>query len=228
MRRLHGLRHNTAVLTDNTRAEYLGGLKRSGKKVFITIAVIAVAALAILIIAKVSSNYSKRDMTRRIKQEEAFQADYYPELDRIYESGDYDALLSYAYSLSEKPGSGALYSWDHYEWLSIYEKHTDVAEAREAFDAGTAEELDYRVGVYAALSLTRMEETSQAERLLSESEKEKLSAYIDEAEAYLEDVLREDSEGVDEFYESILGKYGPEYDIYTKVLHQRLSDLNII
>ena len=74
------------------------------------------------------------------RKEYAWRAEHLPELDRLYEEGDYEALLE-AYRKAQEEGH-SLYDWEHAAFCGYYESASFARETLRMRDKGLFQEVD--------------------------------------------------------------------------------------
>lgn len=117
MQELGRIEHETNVLDDAARDDFKANVGGNAKRIAIVALIAAAAIVAMLAIVHFSNQADEQRALDEYHAREAFREQHYAELDRLYEAGDDEALVDYALSLIDEPGSDALYSWQHYDYL---------------------------------------------------------------------------------------------------------------
>ena len=113
--------------------------------------------------------------------EAAFEEMYYPTLDRLYESGDLAELQREVGRLSMQEGASALVRWPHISYLHYYTQGTMVEYACSAFSDGNDTVQTLSSGVWAALTILFKQDDFENNENFSESDREAVRKYVDEA-----------------------------------------------
>lgn len=117
--------------------------------------------------------------------EAAFEEMYYPTLDRLYESGDLAELQREVGRLSMQEGASALVRWPHISYLHYYTQGTMVEYACSAFADGNDTVQTLSSGVWAALTILFKQDDFEKNENFSESDREAVRKYVDEASRLL-------------------------------------------
>ena len=209
MNKLHELHRNTAQLAEDTTREVVSGTRRNGRRILILVAVLLVLFVIGLVLRAILGHAYDRHTIRSYQERTAFQEAHYEELDRLFESGDDIRLLDEIDALYELPGSDALYSWDHYSYVSAVQSYRYMKDSLEWLQTKEdPEDKQFASIVFPALSLTRSDrELAYNGRPYSEEESRRLAVYREEAEQILQETLQWDSAELDALYERCLGSY---------------------
>lgn len=122
------------------KAEYKKSMKKSSKIIFITIGIMAVIAAVILgihmLLEYVLFSYDEGDA----KAQMIWANENFPILDEMYAAGDYDGILDFMYELyDENDENGThytMYDWEHYYFISAYERYKSVEGCIAVLDRG--------------------------------------------------------------------------------------------
>ncbi|MCM1189184.1 MAG: hypothetical protein NC541_07790 [bacterium] len=181
--------------------------QKQGRRLRMILAAGATAALA----AAAVLWYINRPDDTDYKAEYLWQQEHYPQLDALYESGEYDGLLELMEELSGEENAN-LFNWEHYEFLEDYRSARAVSEYLEEEKAGALNE-------YALRSLFSYEWTLQGISLrrenYTEEEYDALLPYIELAAADLESRWKLTEEEYADFY-SELSDSGNRYVPFEK------------
>lgn len=136
--------------------------------------------------------------------EAAFEEMYYPTLDRLYESGDLAELQREVGRLSMQEGASALVRWPHISYLHYYTQGTMVEYACSAFADGNDTVQTLSSGVWAALTILFKQDDFERNENFSESDREAVRKYVDEASRLLTADLGLTSEQIYALHEACL------------------------
>ena len=136
--------------------------------------------------------------------EAAFEEMYYPTLDRLYESGDLAELQREVGRLSMQEGASALVRWPHISYLHCYTQGTMVEYACSAFADGNDTVQTLSSGVWAALTILFKQDDFENNENFSESDREAVRKYVDEASRLLTIDLGLTSEQIYALHEACL------------------------
>lgn len=79
-----------------------------------------------------------------LREEYAWQQEYIPRLNQLYDEGNYDAMLNLALlSISDK--NAVLWKWEHYNFYETYYRVRDFVELYPRWEEGSLTEYDYAV-----------------------------------------------------------------------------------
>ena len=169
-----------------------------------------ILTLLLTIIACTSILTTRLFMYRHIHQkdisaaEAAFEEMYYPTLDRLYESGDLSELQREVGRLSMQEGASALARWPHISYLHYYTQGTMVEYACSAFADGNDTVQTLSSGVWAALTILFKQDDFEKNENFSESDREAVRKYVDEASRLLTVDLGLTSEQIYALHEACL------------------------
>ena len=150
-----------------------------------------ILTLILVFVACTSSLTTRLFMYRQIHQkdtsaaEKAFEEMYYPTLDQLYESGNLAELQREVGRLSLQEGASALSRWPHISYLQYYTQGTMVEYACSTFsdDHDTVQTMS--TGVWAALTILFKQDNFEKNENFSESDRETVRKYVDEASRLL-------------------------------------------
>ena len=131
MRRLNRIRSDMAEMEDDLEETYVRELKQRGSHLAKIAVGIILAVLALFAVGLLMNRISDAKYSRQLKQELAFEQEYFPQLNRVYEQGDDDATLEYLYELYSLDGASALWAWPHRDYYEYYSAYRDLQEARK-------------------------------------------------------------------------------------------------
>ena len=230
MEKLHDLHRSTERLPEETTQELVSGVRRNGRKIaFLMLILLAIVVAGLVLRAVIGHAYDKKRV-RSYQDRGAFQEAHFAELDRLFEEGDDARLLEEINALYNQKGSEALYSWEHYAYVSEVQSYTYMQEALEWIRSGDPKDADYASVVYPALSLTRADRNgAYTGRSYTEEELRRLSVYREEAEKVLQETLQWDAAELDAFYDSCLDSYDVlSFKKVEKKVAQRMRELHTV
>lgn len=136
MRSLDRVRNDLDKVGDIGEEAFQKESRRVGRRVIgIVIGVLLVFALLYGI-----SLYRRSGEDRRNREEYAWKIENLPAMDRLYEEGDYDALLE-AYKEAQDNGH-LLYDWEHFYFCEYYQSVRYAREFLQMREKGLFEETD--------------------------------------------------------------------------------------
>ena len=144
MKKMHAIRSDLQEMGDDVEEEYARRLKKQTRRIGFIIGgvLVVVLILAGLFFGQTLTYRHKEEV--RDREELNFRKSYFDELNRIYETGDDEAVVEYMDFLYDKEGSSALWSWQHYDYYTVYNSYRGVEEAREILTLAESGELDPR------------------------------------------------------------------------------------
>ncbi|MCM1026216.1 MAG: hypothetical protein NC432_07255 [Roseburia sp.] len=205
MKKLEDVRGELEDLDELPKEKLREAAKKQGRRLRIILAAAAVifaAATAVLC-------YINRPGDRDYKAEYLWQQEHYPQLDALYESGEYDRMLELTAELLEEENA-ILFEWKHYEFLRDYEIAKSTAEYFEA------EELsDYSLQILFGCEW-RLLGIALRRESYTEREYSALSPYVELATADLGTRWKLTEEEYADFY-SELAASGNQYVPFEKI-----------
>jgi len=130
MRKLHRIKEDLDDVGDTGAIVSKNEAGKVGRKVVVTVGVILfIAAL----IAGIAVYFNLRE-TQKNHQEYAWRAENLPEMERLYEEGKYDELVT-AFQKARQDGHD-LYSWKHFTFCQIWEETVYTDQALTAREQG--------------------------------------------------------------------------------------------
>ena len=140
-------------------------------KVFLVILVAAAVLAAVFF-------WMDRRGQGNLKEEYAWQQEYIPRLNQLYDDGDYDAMMNLALlSMSDK--NAVLWKWEHYDFYEAYFRVKDFAELYPKWGEERLDQYDYVILFQAEWYLILLEKYRQAE--YTDGEFAVLRPYIEKA-----------------------------------------------
>ena len=206
MNELGQIKADISELPDDVQGEVDEGIKDNSRKM-VKIAVIVL--ISIFVIVLIGKGITKISVNREIDEyraEENFKKVHFPELNRLYEERNPDALMDYALNLLDDSGYGAIFSWNHYGYLDSYLNYCHLKDTDEYMKEENLDLDSTVVAVRCALELSYISHTRQYLHTdFSSEDLEDLEGYKEYALDFLRRVLGMTSEEVDAFAKDIIG-----------------------
>lgn len=191
MNTLSELREDTSELVEHAQDDLDASLQRNVKRTIAIVVGVVLALGALFAIGNFMDKHEERQELKSYQAREAFRVQYFPEFDRLYEAGDYDALSSYVWSLMNDPGFDALFSWKHVGFLEVHDGWEAIRSVEDDIEAGTCGIDDYTWTVLLALRLAQLDaKDSPPSATLSQDEEERAAGYRAYAWQFLQDKLQ--------------------------------------
>ena len=213
MDHLEQLRGDMSEMADDVEENYARQLKKSGfrmGRIFLAV-VIAIGVLAAVMFGMTA--YERARDIRETKAEMAFRKAHFAELDALYAAGDDDAVLEFINTLYEEEGSGALWSWKHYDYYYLYRHYQTVLMAKEAFEAAprpfekNVRELLTDAGYY-CIQADQAPDAGLSDMSFTKEEKQKVIAWGEEERRFLRKTMDLSDEMIGSLYkDSLNGQY---------------------
>ncbi len=227
---LDDINDDTSELPDEAQKTINATIKGNAKRT-ISVVVIALAVLATLFfVFTCMDNRDEQQSLREYQAREAFRTQHFAELDKLYAAQNDAALSAYVWDLFEDPGFDALFSWEHADYLEVYDKYESIRYAAEELDKSELGLDDYVWLVSDALELARLDGDDEARTAALSAEEEKRAApYRAYAMRYLQETLHMDQQEVAAFADEAKGADGCLQEEQLKQnLQVRLSALGIL
>lgn len=136
MRKLHEIREDLDDVGDTGIEVSRNEIGRSGKRTAVIIGFILAAGAALFIMFGVMSGRENRQN----RDEYAWRQEHLQELNKLFEEGEYDALIS-SFENARDEGHD-LYDWEHYEFCTFWEEAEYIEQDLAAREAGIFREDD--------------------------------------------------------------------------------------
>ena len=230
MNELDDLKDETDQLAEDAEDDFGDSVQSNAKRIAL-IVVAVVAAIAVMFFAyNCMERHDERQEVKSYQARESFRQQHFQELDRLYEAGDDAALSEYAWSLADEPGFDALFSWEHVDYLEVYNDWETIKFAQSEFHEGKGDIEDYAWTVSIAIELARLDESGQRTYdQLTDAEEKRAAEYRAFAWEFLEDTLQMNKEEITAFAASVLDDEGSVDDKKLKRnLEPRLRELGTI
>ena len=173
----------------------------------------ALIRLLLAIIAIVSIMATRRYIFRYSHNSEeqesadAFAKMYYPIMDKLYASGDFEALQEEIHRLQYQEGASAISEWSHLPVLHYYTRGTMVTQARDALKDGSDDLSILSNGVWAALMILYRDDHFESNEIYSEADREMIRSFRKESSELLMKDLSLTSKQITALHDSCLNKY---------------------
>ena len=178
MEKLEDVQEDMEELEDAPLDELSDTVKKQGRflaKVFLVVlAVVGILVLAYFFI-------ERRDRWDP-KAEYAWQQEYYPRLNQLYDEGDYDGMVDLALEAMGEDNA-AIWKWEHYDFYEAYSYARDFERAHSQLEKEKLLDSEYVLLFQAEWYLVLLEEKDQVE--LTDRDREVLRPYIEKAGAAL-------------------------------------------
>ena len=203
MRQLEELKGETDKLDDDVERDFKVDLKRNTKRTVTVVIIVVVVLAALFFVANAVGKCDEQQDLRDYKAREAFREQHFGELNRLYESGDDDALSDYVWSLADDAGFDALYSWDHVDFLEVHDDWDALQFAASYFANGEGDLDDYAWAITIALHLAQLEDDDSSFGPLDAEEAQRAAPYREDAWKFLQDTLQMTPEEITAFADSV-------------------------
>ena len=203
MRKLHGVRNDlgrvAGVGAEVTRRES----GRLARKIALTVGVILVIAAVIFGIVILHRAKERSDN----RKEYQWQRQEFPEMNTLFESGDYDALLE-KYDKAQEDGH-AVWDWEHRTFCELYEDTLYAASYRDGYEKGYFTRDDAVNYLYHLLKFRGLSMRNDAPA----DDRKALQPFLEPFENDLEEIYGADAADLESFDRTLSKNYGwPDYD----------------
>lgn len=227
---LADIKDDTDELADDTQDDLKSNIQRNVKR---TIAIIVIAAAVLAALFATFTCMDKRDEQQALKDfqaREAFKAQHFEELERLYEAEDDDALSDYVWNLVDEPGFDALFSWKHADFLEVHDDWETLKSAERDIAAGTCDIDEYTWLVMCALRLAQFDaDDTFGTSNLSAEEEERAAGYRAYAHQFLQSALQMSDEEIASFADAARDSEGfIQQDVLKRNLEEHLKQRGIV
>ena len=227
MGELAEIKDETSGLADSSQNSFKSNLKNNART---TIAIVIVVFALIAMLFAVVTCMDKRDeqqTLRDFQMRETFKSQHFEEFDRLYNAGDDAALSDYVWSFVNDPGFDALFSWEHADYLGIYDDWYILTVASREIESEKIDLDDYVWTVSTALQLVQLNEREgYRSDALSPDEEARAADYRAYAWQYLENVLQMNHQEIEAFADEARDAQGYiQEDMLKRNLETRLKQL---
>lgn len=202
MEKLEYLREDTESLGNKAPLEYERQLKHHGNFALKIFAIVLFVCIMVFLLIIGSRRYFEYSDKKNMREEIAFQKEYFPMLDELYAKGDDRKTSMYLSELYEKNGSSALFHWSHYTYFYYFDLYQSVTDLHENMKNNDFSDVDVVYGFYSALLLTQQGIQDFDSRSLSSEETDKIIAFQKEAEKLLTQDLHLPEDELEQIYDS--------------------------
>ncbi|MDD3338346.1 MAG: hypothetical protein PHS82_05740 [Lachnospiraceae bacterium] len=186
LEQLDDVKEDVEDLKDYSMEEYKKTVRKeslsSGKIVLIVLLIAAVVSGGLFGLFV----YNEHTYNQEAKNKVAWVRENAPELNKMYEAGDFDGLLKYMHELSDED---AIYfwGWNHAEFMLAYYEHENMFDEKK--------EQDKRINAAVILMEGIYTET------MTSTDKKKVAEYQQEAEKFLSEETDMTKEDIKKYYE---------------------------
>lgn len=230
MDQLDDLKDDTSQLAEDAEDDFGDSVQGNAKRIVLIAAAVVALIAALFIAVNCMDKHDERQEVKSYQARESFRQQHFQELDRLYDSGDDAGMSDYAWSLKDESGFDALFSWEHADYLAVYNDWETIKLAQSEFHKGEGDLEDYTWTVSVAIELARLDEDGRRSyNQLSDEEEERAAEYRAFALEFLKDTLQMNEEEVVSFAASVLDNEGGVDDESLKRnLELRLRQLGTI
>lgn len=130
---------NLSQIPEMQKKQLKGLLSRNGKIVIVTIAIVAVLALAGLGYRMFKEHVIYANNNYDPKVEMQWERETFPMLDEMYAEGKYDEILDFEYGLysenKKNKTNHTIINWDHFHFITAYGNYATFKRAIELLDS---------------------------------------------------------------------------------------------
>lgn len=209
MGKLEGIRKDTEKLGAESGKQTRSGIRKSGRLAVRIILIIAAMIAGIYALYRILDYRFARENAKEVKEEAAFKAEYFPQLDALYAQGDEAAVMAYLNEIGGKKGAYVLNTWAHYQYMSYYMDYVSVCRAKKVgMDDPLWGQISREI-LYDGIEL--IYQTKKDLPKMTREESEKAKEYREEAEDIFANYLSLDKSDLDEIYEDSVDEGGYLY-----------------
>lgn len=194
METLENVRGDMGNLDKAPLKELWNAVKKQGRFIKKSIIVIVVIAAAAALVVFLLNREDKKDY----KEEYLWQQEYFPQLSRLYDNGDYDAMVELATQAIDENPSAAFWTWEHFNFYDAYVSANLCKTLLPLWDEECLTGDEYSLLFYSEWNLVCVEELNRTK--YTENELEVLAPYIELAR----EALTSDWGMTDEEYQEFL------------------------
>ncbi|MBQ6391573.1 MAG: hypothetical protein IJH88_08155 [Eggerthellaceae bacterium] len=230
MQELENIKEVTDDLDDDVQGNLKASFQGNAKRIIRLIAIIVAVILAFILVNTFINKNDEQQKVRGFQARESFREQYFPEFDRLYESGDDAALSEYVWSLMDDPGFDALYSWKHAGYLEAYNDWEALKVSESEMQKGAFRIDDYTWSVSVAIRLAYPNvNTGYQINQLTDEEEARAAPYRAYALQFLQNTLQMNEGEIKSFVDACTDEHGDIMDNELKsALTQRLGELGTL
>lgn len=203
MRKLHEIREDLDDVGDTGKEVSRNEIGRSGKRIALIVGLVLAAGAALCILFTVLNGRQ----TRENREEYAWRQEHLQELDKLFDEGDYDTLIS-SFEKARDEGHD-LYDWQHYEFCTFWQEAAYIDLNLEAREAGFFTENDAADLLYEELRIRGF----RYRRNIPAGDLEIMASRAEQYQNGLEEIFHVSSEDLEEFDRMLEKNDGfPEYN----------------
>ncbi|MDO4804803.1 MAG: zinc ribbon domain-containing protein [Lachnospiraceae bacterium] len=209
MDKLEDIREDTEKLGAESGKQTRTGIRKSGRLAVRIILIIAAVVVGFYALYRFLDYQFVRGNADEVKEEAAFKAEYFPQLDALYAEGDEAAVMAYLNEIGGEKGAYVLNTWVHYQYMTYYMDYVSVCRVKKGIMDDALWEQIYSEILYDGIELIYQTKKNLPE--MTREEKEKAKGYREEAEEIFADYLSLDKSKLDEIYEGSIDDGGYLY-----------------
>jgi len=209
-RDLENVRQDLADMGDDSKEEFQNTVKSGSGfalKTFIIVGSIVLAFVLIALLANYIEDLRYEKAFRDAGIEESYYPKEYPELDKMYEDGQYSELVAYLSDNADELGSD-IYSWKHYYFISAYKYHewleNDIQWVKDEEAIGKISKDSQKWVVYSGLLLVEYSEFDNDLYIFTAEEQDMIDSWALEVPGTFNDILDIDDEEYNAMHEYFL------------------------
>ncbi|MCR5799915.1 MAG: hypothetical protein K6G69_07560 [Lachnospiraceae bacterium] len=210
MDKLEGVRQDMGELADDSEEEVGRSIRSVSRVIIISAIIFIVIALSIVGLSYYLDNRSM-EANGTPKERLAWQNQYYPVLEDLYEKGDFDAIMEFRDAHCNDTGF-SYYEWPKYDILYTYEMGYLLEKGYERMDPNN--EYDVTSAIYYVLNYKYSLDKMRTK--LSERDLELIEAYEEVCDSMIHDKLGMDDEEFERVRQETDEGYGPVYSLIKK------------
>jgi len=210
MDKLEEVRQDLDKLADDSEEEVGRNIKNISRVIITSAIVFIVIALGIVALGYYLDNKSM-ETNGTPKERLAWQNQYYPVLDELYEKGDFDAIMEFRDEHYNDTGY-SYYEWAKYDILYAYEMGYLLENEYDHIDPNN--EYDVSNAIYQVLSYQYR--LDNVRHTLSKRDLEMIEAYADICDSVIHDKLGMDDDELERVRQETDKGYGPKYSLINK------------
>lgn len=224
MEHLEDIRDDTEGLKDIAQNAYKKELKQHGRIILKAALIIALIAFFLTVISTVFLHVAKHKENSRIRAEIKFREEFFPKLNELHETGDYDLVCDFMNSLDVLDGSSALWSWEHMAFYDYYIYYQELCSFEQSYKENDVDEFLLSNAFFDAIYLYHTNRRNSYELDLTEEDYLLVTSYREEAIVILEQVFHLSGEELEKVYQSCLQYDYPSYDLCNAYLETMIED----
>ncbi len=227
MEQLYDLKEDVAEISEAPKRAFRGEMGKAGRILIRTFLVFAglaavMGAVAVFLVHK-SMDYEIS--SEEMKEQAVWEREVFPQLDALYEQGDYEGVWECVYANDEN-GHRSWSAWEHYDFINTYLCYQSCLENTDEISTGDYDADDEMDCIIDALFL--IQERTYAS--YTDEEEALIEGYCREIRQLLDSELGVDSGKLDALFEEscVEDEYGVylDYDTAKKKVRQYVKERN--